>query len=159
MDRGKTSDILNLGCGGHPLELAVNHDLTKHSPLVDVAHDLNVTPWPWPDETFSLVIAHDVLEHLASFIAFFDECWRVLRPGGQVNVRTPRWDSLNAVIDPTHVRCYHPESFDYLDPRTAWGKKYGVYYTRRHWQKEMIHSHEGNIIAIMRKVKDETYPA
>jgi len=129
MDSSKTSDVLNLGCGTSPAALAVNHDRTAFAPYVDVAHDLNVYPWPWPDNTFGLVIAQDVLEHLDSFMAFFDECWRILRPGGRVDVRVPRYDHPNTWIDPTHRRGYHPESFDYLDPATRWGRLYGVAYT------------------------------
>jgi len=154
MDNRQAARCLNLGCGGAPLWDAVNHDLTAHSPWVDVAHDLDVTPWPWPDEAFDEIMAQDVLEHLRSFVAFFDECWRILKPGGLARIRTPRWDSLNAIIDPTHVRCYHPESFDYLDPATRWGRQYGVYYTRRHWRKEMVYPSGSNILVIMRKVND-----
>jgi hypothetical protein len=61
------------------------------------------------------------------------------------------WNSPNAAIDPTHVRCYHPESFHFLDPRTQWGQKYG-FYTVRKW--EIVHHGIDlvNIHAELRKV-------
>lgn len=144
--------ILNLGCGNDPLAGAVNHDLSQHSPWVDVAWDLELTPWPWDDGTFDRVIAQDLLEHLhLGFVGFFDECWRILRPGGVAVVRTPMWNSPNAAIDPTHVRCYHPESFHYLDPRTHWGQKYG-FYTDRKWMIDTLGIDLVNIHAELRKV-------
>lgn len=149
------ADILNLGCGNDFIPGAVNHDLVRHADWVDVAHDLEQTPWPWVAGVFDQVLAQDLLEHLhLGFIGFFDECWRILRPGGTVHVRTPMWNSQNAVIDPTHVRCYHPESFHYLDPRTMWGQKYGFYTTRK-WQIEQLGIDLVNIHAVLRKVPSD----
>lgn len=125
-------DRLVLGCGNRPYPGAVNHDRVQFAPHVDVAWDLNVFPWPWEDDSFDEVIAEDLVEHLNDFIQFFDECWRILRRGGRVRVRVPRWDSMNVHIDPTHKRGYHVRSFDYLDPRTHYGKFYGMY-TGRKW--------------------------
>jgi hypothetical protein len=144
--------ILNLGCGNDPMDGAVNHDLVRHSPHVNVAHDLEIVPWPWADDTFAQIVAQDLLEHLRlGFIAFFNECWRIMQPDGTVHIRTPMWNSPNAVIDPTHVRCYHPESFHYLDPRTAWGHKY-VFYTPYKWAIESLGIDLTNIYVVLRKV-------
>lgn len=118
---------LNLGCGNTPLAGAYNHDRTHFAPHVDVAWDLNATPWPWADEQIDTIVAHSVLEHLDSFYAFFDEAWRILTPGGTIEVIVPRWDHVNVAIDPTHKRGYHAESFDFLDPDTKWGAKAGMY--------------------------------
>jgi len=145
------SMILNLGCGNVFMPKAINHDLWIHGSWVDVAHDLNVYPWPWPDNRFALVYAIDLIEHLDSFIGFFDECWRILTPGGRVAVRTPRWDSMNTYIDPTHKRGYHAESFDYLDPSTEWGSRYGMYTTRK-WKKVEVID-DLNLHAVMEAVK------
>jgi hypothetical protein len=145
---------LNLGCGNAPIEGAINHDVTAHSAFVDEVWNLEETPWPWYDGSFSEIVAQDLLEHLhLGFVAFFDEAWRVLEDGGTIAIRTPMWNSENAAIDPTHVRCYHPESFHYLDPRTAWGQKYGFYTTRK-WRIEQLGIDLAyNIHAVLRKVK------
>ena len=145
---------LILGCGNKPDKRpgSMNHDRTKFAEWVDVAHDLNDTPWPWRDNQFAEIVAEDVLEHLDDFITFFDECWRILEPGGMVLVRVPRWDSINVHIDPTHRRGYHPQSFDYLDPTTHWGKLYNMY-TPRKW--EVLNVWDGdNITARLRVVKN-----
>ena len=144
--------IINLGAGNKPLEGAINHDRTKHAPWVDVAHNLNSYPWPWHTNSADEIIATDVLEHLDNFIGFFDECWRILKPGGTILVQTPRWDSVNVAIDPTHKRGYHPESFDYLDPATSWGTLYGMY-TDRKWHKIEVVDDRATIIAKLQPIK------
>lgn len=120
-------NILDLGCGNAPIQGATNHDRTHFAPYVDVAHDLNRLPWPWPDASFNLIFAHSVLEHLDDFYAFFNECWRILRVGGQIEVIVPRYDHINVAIDPTHKRGYVVESFHFLDPGTAWGARAHMY--------------------------------
>jgi hypothetical protein len=42
------------------------------------------------------------------------EIRRVLRPGGVLHAIVPRWDVVNAVADPTHVRLFHPQTFKYF---------------------------------------------
>lgn len=137
---------LALGVGNRPIEEAVNHDRFAFADYIDVAHDLNVFPWPWEDNSFEEIVAFDVLEHLDDFIAFFNECWRILKPGGSVLVQVPRYDSMNVAIDPTHKRGYHPKSFEYLDPETYYGSQYGMLYTTRKWR--LIYVQDGdNILA------------
>lgn len=149
-----SSTILNLGCGNDPMGGAVNHDLGLYQPWVDVPWDLNVFPWPWDDNSFQTIVALDLLEHLDSFIRFFDECWRIIKPSGRIAIRTPRWDSPNAVIDPTHKRCYHPESFDYLDPSTVWGQKYSMY-TPRKWRKVEFVDNGVNMHVTLKAIKPD----
>lgn len=122
---------LNLGCGNLPRDGWVNHDRQMCAPCVDIAHDLDETPWPWADNSCSAIRAVDLLEHLSNFITFFNECWRILQPGGTIIVRVPRWDNVQVHIDPTHKRGYHAQSFDYLDPDTDYGAQYGMYTTRK----------------------------
>ena len=145
-DRG----VLVLGCGNKPIRGATNHDRDRYTPDVDVAWDLDDAEWPVRDSAYWMVIAEDVLEHLDSFIAFFDECWRILSAHGTVIIQVPRWDSENCWRDPTHKRGYHVDCFKYLDPSTEWGKRYGMY-TERKWK--IVDLRDGdNILAILEKV-------
>lgn len=117
-----------------PLEGAVNHDLSKHAPFVDAVADLNLTPWPWADESFDLIHASAVLEHLRlSLVESLDECWRILRPGGQLHAKVPYWQHDNSHADPTHRWHFSLRSFDYFDPTTKLGSQYG-FYTDRKWK-------------------------
>lgn len=140
--------VLNLGCGNRPLKGAVNHDREKYADHVDVWWDLEMRHWSvelakfvsrrqiekkdvWglvADDgqylKFSEVHARDVLEHIRPdhFYQVMDEIWLLLEPGGLCHIQVPMWGSINAIIDPTHWRGFHLDSFDYLDPTTRLGK-------------------------------------
>lgn len=61
---------------------------------------------------------------------FFDECWRVLKPGGKLTVVCPHARSHAAFQDPTHRRYIVEETFNYLNQE--WRVKMGVdHYTAR----------------------------
>lgn len=127
-------DTLNLGCGNKPIEGAVNHDLKKHRPYVDIAHDLNELPWPWAEGSFDLIVALAVLEHLVpDLVVTLDECWRILRPGGKVQLKLPYWNSEISHRDPTHRWFFGMGSFDQFDPDRRRGQEY-TFYTDRKWR-------------------------
>ena len=138
---------LNLGCGFDARQGFVNVDRLA-LPGVDRVWDLRHTPWPWEDRTASTILALDVVEHLTDMVAFLDECWRVLEPGGALTVRVPRWDGENAWRDPTHVRAFHQTTFEYFDPDTEWGKKYTMY-TQRKWRLAESRVEGADIVAVM----------
>jgi len=148
--------ILHLGCGLTRLDGAVNHDITTHSPHVDVAHDLDVLPWPWADGEFDMIVAHDVVEHLRADVPdWLNEAWRILAPGGSLSLRVPDYRHENAFTDPTHRRFFTPRTFDYWDRRKELHQKYGVYYfaaKARWWVIEHVaHDQHGNIEFHLRK--------
>lgn len=120
---------LQLGCGIRPLDGAVNHDRIKHHDYVDVAHDLDVLPWPWQDGEFDKVIALDVMEHLRVDVqVWLDECWRILKPDGQLVLRLPAHDNPVSWRDPTHRHWFHEETFHYWDKVTELHRDYGSFY-------------------------------
>lgn len=131
--------ILELGCGVRPSPRAtVRHDRIKHSDHVDVAHDLDLLPWPFADAQYDEVMAFDVMEHLKLDIAdWLDECWRILKPGGRLYLRLPAWDNPVSWRDPTHRKVYHLETFDYWCPGRELHENYGWFYFKerdRWWQ-------------------------
>jgi SAM-dependent methyltransferase len=58
---------------------------------------------PFEPESFDLVLAGDVIEHVANQARFVDDCHRVLRPGGMLFMSTPNRWSLG--LEP-HVRLW-----------------------------------------------------
>ncbi len=127
-------DILNLGAGNRLVEGAVQHDLTRHRPEIDVVWDLNDLPWPWADNSFDLIIACAVLEHLRiNLLESVNECWRILRPGGVLYAKLPYWDSDNSYRDPTHYWRFSLGTCDIFDPTTKYGYDY-AFYTDRKWR-------------------------
>ena len=121
-------DMLNIGAGNRIIADCVNHDLTVHRPEIDIAHDLNVLPWPWGDESFDKVLAIAVLEHVRhNLIVTVNEIWRILRPGGVLSVKLPHWNADGSYIDPTHYWRFSLRSLEVFDPDTEYGGHYSFY--------------------------------
>lgn len=143
---------LEIGTGrGHDNNPAVlYHDLTPHHPDIRIVFDLEhvgdrhhimdigrrfvlmdhpaqgdgVTP-----VTFQSIRARDVLEHVSprQLPHVMQFLWQHLNPEGILEIQVPRWGSTNAVIDPTHYRGFHIDSFDFFDPNTKLGSKSKFY--------------------------------
>jgi SAM-dependent methyltransferase len=117
--------VLNLGCGSRrtdfpeyrpEIELVGVDYFARDS--VDVVHDLNIFPYPFPDSSFDLIILQDVLEHLMDVPAVLAELHRVGRPGAEIRVRSPHYSSYYAYGDVTHRHYFSSFSFDdFLLPR------------------------------------------
>jgi hypothetical protein len=104
---------LNLGCGRKRVLNAVNVDRTEETEP-DIVHDLNLRPWPFPDNAFSEAQGYDVMEHLQDTVAVMEEIHRVCRSGALVRLTVPHFSSANAYTDPTHCHYFGFFSFDYF---------------------------------------------
>ncbi len=86
--------------------------------------------WPWPDNSVEYIRAHDVFEHLPSKIFTFNESWRVLRPGGRLELFVPTTDGRGAFQDPTHISFWTPNDLFYytagVPERERFGAAYGI---------------------------------
>lgn len=71
---------------------------------VDVVHDLTKFPYPFKDESVDAIYTCHFQEHLDGDqrMKFFDECYRILKPGGKMRHIHPYYKSVRAVQDPTH---------------------------------------------------------
>ncbi len=147
---GIRTDVLNVGCGKRPLPGAVNHDRTRHSVFVEAAWDLNQTPWPCPANSFTRLVADDVLEHLNDVTAFMDEAHRLLKPGGLLRLRVPHWQHANTWLDPTHRRGFHPRSFEFYT-ETGYGA-ISVYSTRR-WRQLSLQDDGCSLVFVLVPLK------
>lgn len=125
---------LNLGAGSDHLPGWVNVD-SMAIPGVDAVHDLDTFPWPWKDGSVARIRAYDVFEHVRNPDPFTRECWRVLRPGGLLDIHTcgvmtdARGNtkiSPNYWRDPDHQRACDPQSFDYFVEGTYLNQRYGA---------------------------------
>lgn len=147
--------VLNLGCGNRLIKGAVNHDLHKHRPEVSSIWNLNKTPWPWKPNQFDKIVARSVFEHLEiDLIKTLNECWRILKPGGQLRIKVPIFTSRNIRKDPTHRWFWAPAVFDFVDPRTRFGKSYS-YYTTCKWRivSRKIDSKKWNCFVVLTSIK------
>jgi SAM-dependent methyltransferase len=89
---------------------------------------------PLPSNSVDEVLAIDVLEHLRDIVAIVDEMHRVLVDKGRATIRVPQFGTYNHVTDPTHVRGFSEDSFDFFDDETPLGKGNGRIYTSRRWK-------------------------
>src|SRR5215469_12139740 len=96
-----TTKWLDVGCGGNKLAGAVGIDQIA-LPGVDVVHDLEAYPWPFPDNTFDRIVCRHSLSHLTNLVRAMEEIHRVTRPGGTVDILAPHYASDNFNTDPTH---------------------------------------------------------
>lgn len=127
---------LNLGCSDDHKSGWVNVDRVEPA---DVVVDLR-TPWPWEDSSVEAIYAHDVFEHLASKTWTLNESWRVLRPGGHLDLAVPcvmlgdGRVNPGAFADPTHAsfwtmddRYYFCEEWNHSKgERGRLGRAYGI---------------------------------
>lgn len=131
IEAAPTTVKLDLGCGDTPREGFEGVDLYG-----EPSHrvDLMSFPWPWPDSSVDELHCAHFVEHLPMvyvdaegahhampapgrvdlLIRFFNECYRILKPGGSMTVITPSLRSSRAFQDPTHRRFIAGETYYYL---------------------------------------------
>uniref|UniRef100_A0A6M3KRH1 Glycosyltransferase n=1 Tax=viral metagenome TaxID=1070528 RepID=A0A6M3KRH1_9ZZZZ len=122
----------NLGCGETTPDGWVNVDI-KAGPGVDIIQDLNKRGWGARFYPAEAIHCADVIEHLNSCVAFMDECWDALVPGGMMKIKVGGEHNITFWRDPTHKRPYRVDSFDFFDPDTDMGTRYG-HYSKRKWK-------------------------
>lgn len=118
---------LHIGCGLDRRENAINLDMVD-LPTVDVVHNLDVFPWPFPDDRFDDVIGFQVFEHVNDPIGFMKEVHRVLVPGGKLSLTVPHYQSNNSFTDPTHKRHCTLRTWDYWCVGTPLHNQFGPAY-------------------------------
>lgn len=129
----KMPHILNLGCGRKHMADAVNLDVTPDTEP-DIVHDLNIRPWPFPDNHFQEIIALDVVEHLDDVIGTMEEIHRISKPGATVHITVPHFSCANAFTDPTHRHYFGWFSFHYVT-----GEHDFSFYTRAKFRRQATH--------------------
>lgn len=85
-----TGKKLNLGSGRDYKQGWVNldwNDLDKP----DIVHDLNKFPYPFEEDTFDLIEANHILEHLDRPFEVMRELHRILKSDGTLIVRVPHF--------------------------------------------------------------------
>lgn len=99
--------FINLGSGLHPVSGYTNVD--KYASFApDVCHDLEIVPWPFPNQCADRIMLIHVLEHLGQrpdvFLCIMKELYRIAKPGCEIKITVPHPRSDDFLGDPTHVR-------------------------------------------------------
>lgn len=113
---------LDLGCGRNLQKGFTGVDIVgKPQTDAHIVHDLMSFPWPFKDNSIKEVHSSHYLEHIKHgdgyhdpFFQFFDELYRILKPGGLARFVVPYWSSVRAIQDPTHMRSIGEPTFFYL---------------------------------------------
>jgi SAM-dependent methyltransferase len=130
------TSVIDIGCGAHRDPRAREGIDAYPFEGVTVVHDLTEFPWPLKDSSYERAVSHQCIEHLPSdgvagrdvFFAFFDEVWRILKPGGTFEFDVPDQRSDYAYADPTHRRFYREKAFSFL-----WEPERDSLYPRKIW--------------------------
>lgn len=146
---------LNLGCGTRQKMGWVNvdrADMTLANGPEFMRWDLDVSPWPWKDESVDEIEARDVFEHVDSALVFMNECWRILKPSAYLYIHTPHYRSVDAFTDPTHRRFPTEHTFDYWVPGTLLFIDHNVAYGGARFELVTLEPDNGSMNVLLRRL-------
>jgi SAM-dependent methyltransferase len=128
--------LLELGHECHALDVqdqAAAHPDTYGKGVIFRLCNVEVDPIPYPDESFDAVVCCQVLEHFShSHLPAMREIWRVLKPGGIVEVDVPNAASFrnrSRMLRGKHITFDYEEHYLYATPILYKGMSF---FPRRH---------------------------
>lgn len=105
---------LNIGCGKRRIEGTMNIDIDPES-LCDAVIDMTHIPWIWKDNSIDEICMFHFLEHCPNFREVLQECQRVLKIGGMLDIHAPHSSCVGANGCLLHYKTFSFNSFkDYL---------------------------------------------
>lgn len=104
---------LNLGSGADIRKGYVNLDIVK-LPGVDIVHDIDKFPYPFPDNSFEEIIANHIIEHVEDVPRVLEDLWRISKPNAVIKITTPHHASGNSYGDVTHKHYFNFTAFEHL---------------------------------------------
>lgn len=123
---------LNLGCGSDMKKDHINIDVLDSA---DLQLDLEVGKLPFPKGSVESIFAAHIFEHLHSFPKLMNECHRVLKPNGTLQVHVPCYPASEVFHDPTHVRVFTDKTFQYFHGGTFLHTHCGESYGYKPWNR------------------------
>lgn len=144
---------LDIGCGENKQPGGFVGIDIRDLPGVDIVHDVEVYPWPLPDESVVMAVCSHLVEHINphkfGFVNFMNEVWRVMKPDGWLAVACPYAYSPGFAQDPTHCNMINEATFTYFDPTQP---LYQIYKPKP-WRIDKLNwSPVGNVEAVLFKV-------
>lgn len=112
-------------------------------------------PWPWDTDSVDEANCSHFLEHLTNLndkwerVHFFNELYRVLKPGAKCTLTLPHWCSNRYYGDPTHKEPFSEMGFYYLSREWRKGDATkGIMANAPHADKEFNpHGYDCNFVA------------
>lgn len=119
---------INIACGQIRQEGFIGIDKIN-TVATDIVHDLDLIPWPIPDNCADEIMCSHYIEHVEHQIPFIDELYRIMKQGAKATIVAPYYTSMRAWQDPTHVRPICEASFLYYNKQWREANKldhYGI---------------------------------
>jgi SAM-dependent methyltransferase len=94
---------LDIGCGKNKREGF--HGVDQYAMEgVDTVLKIGKDAWPWEENSVDEAHSSHFIEHLNAQerTHFYNELYRVLKPGAKASIIVPHWNSNRAYGDPTH---------------------------------------------------------
>lgn len=100
----------------------INVDLIDSA---DVRHDLNVTPWPFADESVDQIYSSHCIEHVEDPSVFLNECARIGKVGCTIEIRCPSpFSQMAYVMGHRHIfSLQNARNMDIHFPHLFWTGK------------------------------------
>jgi SAM-dependent methyltransferase len=137
---------LDIGCGKNKQAGFIGVDRIAFDG-VDHVVDVTAAPLPFETSTVDEVFSSHFVEHLTQVqrCAFFNEIWRVLKPGAKATIITPHWSNARAYGDPTHQWPAISEWF-YLYLNKEWRAANAPHTDAEHWPQGYACDFEGGCV-------------
>jgi hypothetical protein len=136
---------LDLGCGSRPKDGFSGVDIV--GPDVDFLIDLaSGHRWHFQTSSVDALASSHFIEHIpAEYVQtpdggqdalfwFFDEAWRIAKPGALFELRWPGYNSVWAFQDPTHRRFIPVQALAYLSIKSRAELGVSQYNVRCDWE-------------------------
>lgn len=121
--------VLNIGCGFSQYRAPNVVNLDGYAICrPNVVWDLSKTPLPFENETFDLILASHILEHVPNWWDCFSDFGRILKVGGTVEVFVPGGGSDSILGYRDHINTINHCSFagtygTYRNGSNAWAEE------------------------------------
>jgi len=148
----KLQPWLDVGCGNNKHIDCLGID-KRQLEGVDLVHDVENIPWPFKDESCSMILLNHLIEHIKPWLTidFMNECWRVLEFNGLLILVTPYGFSLRHFQDPTHCNPWVESTPFYFVPGN---NLYDIYKPKQWTIEKLIYAVDGDLGVAMRKIED-----
>lgn len=113
--------VLDIGCGRKKITGAIGIDFSAMSDA-DITLDLNKENLPFEDSSVDFIFSSHTLEHLTidGFLHVMQECYRVLKPSGQLKIVVPYFTTTANLANPFHNNniCFNEHTFRFFSSDT-----------------------------------------
>lgn len=108
------TNVLHLGPGAKKIDGCSELEYPRWDAETDVM--------PYASDSFDQIHAYHFFEHIQNLVPLIQECHRVLKPGGHINIVVPYYNSQLAIQDLDHKRFFCENTWRTLFDRSSYQK-------------------------------------